>query len=360
MRPMLSPDRDVEKTRLALEEWLTDQMPDADGVTVSELRVPDGTGFSNETLLFEVSYREDGELETASMVARLQTAEPTIFPDLDVTKQARVVQAVGAHSDVPVPDVLWVEDDPTVLGTPFFVMERIEGVIPTDMPSYNDTGFISELSVPERRKLWESAVEKLARVHRVDVEAAGLGFLDEPDQGEPGLDQHLSYLRRYDQWAVGGRPFPVVERAWEWIEQHRPTEPGSVGLCWGDARLSNMVFSGTECVAVLDWEQVLLAPLERDLGWWLYFDRFSSEGYGVPRLEGLPGRAESIAHYETLSGRALRNLEFWEVVAGLYFSLIMVRVGEALGQIGLLPHDSTFAFDNTSCDLLARLMEELA
>ena len=359
MRAVLSPDRDVEKTRLAIEEWLADRMPDADGVTVAELEVPDGTGFSNETLLFDVSYREDGESQTNSMVARLQTPEPTIFPDLDVTKQARVMEAVAAHSDVPVPDVLWVEEDPTVLGTPFFVMEKIEGVIPTDMPSYNDTGFLTRVSVPERHALWESAIEKLARVHRVDVEDVGLGFLDQREDGEPGLDQHLSYLRRYYRWAVGDHPFPVAERAWEWIEHHRPADPGPVGLCWGDTRISNMIFAGTECVAVLDWEQVLLGPPERDLGWWLYFDRFSSEGYGVPRLEGLPGRQESITCYEGLLGRPVRDLEFYEVLAGFYFAVIMVRVGATLVRLGLLPGDATFGYENPSVDLLASVERAL-
>lgn len=354
---MLSPDRDVEKTRLALEEWLADRMPDADGVTVPELAVPDGTGFSNETLVLDVSWREDGEEAARSLVARLQTSEATVFPDLDVMRQARVMQAVAEHSDVPVPEVLWLEEDPAVLGTPFFVMEKVEGVIPSDVPSYNETGFLAEMTPADRRALWESAVDRMARVHRVGVSRAGLGFLDEPQHGAAGIDQHLAYLRRYHEWAVGDRPFPVAERAWDWVERHRPAD-ATAGLCWGDARLSNMIFSGTECVAVLDWEMVLLGAPERDLGWWLYFDRFSSEGYGFPRLDGLPGRAESIAHYEGLLGRPVRDVEFYEVLSGLYFVLIMVRVGWTLRRMGLLDEDSEFEFDNPSGELLTKVLEE--
>lgn len=355
---MLSPDRDLEKTRLALEEWLAGQMPDADGVTVGELQVPGGTGFSNETLLFDVSYREGGDERARSLVGRLQTPDATVFEDLDVTKQAKVMQAIGAHSDVPVPEVLWAEEDPSILGTPFFVMEKVEGVIPTDVPSYNEVGFVTELDPASRRKLWESAVDKMARVHRVDWRAAGLGFLDEPGHGAPGLDQHLSYLRRYYRWAVGDRPFPVAERAWAWIEANRPEVEPPVGLCWGDARLSNMIFSGTTCVSVLDWEMVLLGAPERDLAWWLYFDRFSAEGYGVPRLEGLPGRAESIAHYEGLLGREMGDIEFYEVVAGFYFVVIMVRVGWTLRRMGLLPADGDFEFNNPSGELLTAVLAE--
>lgn len=367
MRPVLSPDRDLEKTRLTLETWLADRMPETDGVTVSTLEVPGGTGFSNETLLLDATYREDGEdgtggeETTRSLVARLQTAKATVFPDLDVTRQARVMQAVADHSDVPVPEVLWVEADPSVLGTPFFVMEKVEGVIPSDVPSYNETGFVADLAVPDRRKLWESAIDKMVRIHRVDWKAAGLAFLDDREHGAPGVEQHLAYLRRYYEWAVGDRPFAVAERAWAWIADHRPPPSGSsVGLCWGDARLSNMIFSDTECVSVLDWEMVMLGPPERDLAWWVYFDRFSAEGYGFPRLDGLPGRDETIDHYEGLLGRAVPRplVEFYEIVAGFYFVVIMVRVGATLRGMGLLPDDADFEFDNPSCDLLTRVLAE--
>lgn len=362
---MLSPDRDLDKTRIALEEWLADRMPDADGVTVSTLEVPGGTGFSNETLLFDVSSRgEDagGGDRVRSLVARLQTPEATVFPDLDVTKQARVIDAIGTHSDVPVPEIYWVEEDPGVLGTPFFVMEKVEGTIPSDVPSYNEVGFVADMDALARRKLWESAIDKMARVHRVDWRAAGLAFLDEPQFGAAGLEQHLSYLRRYYEWAVGDHPFPVAERAWRWIEANKPSEEPPVGLCWGDARLSNMIFSGTECVSVLDWEMVLLGAPERDLAWWLYFDRFSAEGYGVPRLEGLPDREESIDHYEARLGRAMHDLEYYEVVAGFYFVVIMVRVGWSLRRMGLLPDpDPTgadFEFANPSGALLETVLDE--
>lgn len=356
-KQVLSSDRDLDTTRLALEQWFADRMPEADGVAVAELTVPGGTGFSNETLVLDLAYRDDDGETVRSLVARLQTPAATVFPDLDVLRQARVMQAVAGHSDVPVPEILWIEEDPAVLGTPFFVMEKVEGVIPQDVPSYNETGFVADMEPARRRKLWESAIDKMARVHRVDWRAAGLDFLDEPEHGAAGLGQHLAYLRAYRDWAVGERPFPVAERAWDWIQAHLPRDE-PVGLCWGDARLSNMIFSGTECVAVLDWEMVLLGAPERDLGWWLYFDRFSADGYGFPRLDGLPGRDETIAHYEGLLGRRVGDVEFYEVLSGFYFVVIMVRVGATLRQMGLLTDDTEFEFANPSCDLLATVLEE--
>lgn len=356
----ISPDRDIEKTRLALEEWLAERMPEADRLVVPELTAPEGTGFSNETLMFDAVLDVGGEEQVRSLVARIQKPDQTVFPDLDVTRQATVMSRVAEHSEVPVPDVLWIERDPAPLGTPFYVMEKVEGSIPTDVPSYHQTGFVAEAPPEERRRMWESGLEAMARVHTLDWRAAGLDVLDRPDDGRIGLPQLLAYLERYFEWAMQGRPYPSAERAWAWIQDHLPEEPSGATLCWGDARPSNMIFSGGRCVGVLDWEMATLGPPDQDLGWWLYFDRFSSEGYGVPRLDGLPDREETIAHYARLTGREPRNLVFHEVLSGFYFVLIMVRVAEALHGIGLLDAGSDFATNNTSTELLDRVMEEVS
>lgn len=357
----LSADRDLDKTRLALEEWVDDRMPEADGVTVSELTAPGGTGFSNETLLFDLEYHEEGAELHRSLVARIQVPEATVFPDLDVMRQAEVMRRIGAHSDVPVPEIVWSEPDPSIVGMPFFVMEKIEGTIPTDVPSYNEEGFVAEMPSGDRRQLWESAIDKLARVHRVDPDAAGLDFLDHPEDGGRGLPQLLAYLERYHAWALDGREYPIAEEGRGWVRAHRPADQ-PVGLCWGDARPSNMIFSGTECVGVLDWEMAVLGAPEQDLGWWVLFDRFSSEGYGVPRLEGLPGRAETLDHFEGLLGRPLdRNaITYYEVLAAYYFALIMVKVSDSLRGLGLLDEGSDFATNNPSTELLGNVLEERA
>lgn len=359
MRGMpIAADRGPDQTRRALERWLAERLAGAE-VTVPALVTPKGTGFSNETLLFDAHYRRDGDEYVRPLVARLQKPDQVIFPDLDVTRQAAVMSHVAAHSDVPVPEVLWVEPDPGVLGTPFYVMEKVAGAIPTDMPSYHETGFVTELPPDERRQLWLSALDAMARIHRIDRQAAGMGFLDRPADGTPGLPQHLAYLRRYFDWTMRGVRYPVAERAWTWLLAHMPRDPTPIGLCWGDARPSNMVFRDRACVAVLDWEMAVLGPPEQDLGWWLYFDRFSSEGYGVARLDGLPGHDETVGIYTELTGHEPRDLLFYEVLAGFYFVLIFVRVTEALQGIGLLEPDSDFATDNPATQQLDTVLAEV-
>jgi aminoglycoside phosphotransferase (APT) family kinase protein len=346
--------RDPEITRKALTEWLAAQV--GEPVELSEISTPGGTGFSNETLLFDATW--DGG--TRGLVARLKPRGYAVFPDLDPMRQWRTLEALNDHTDVPVPAVLWAEDDDALLGSPFFVMEKVEGLVPSDVPSYNAEGFLLDLTPDERRALWESGVDAMARVHRVDWQSAGFGFLDCAEDGARGLPQYLAYLERYFEWAARGKPYPEAERAWGWLANHVPTDE-PVGLCWGDSRPSNMLFHEGRCAAVLDWEMVRLGAPEQDLGWWLFFDRFASEGYEVPRLEGLPDRDATIALHEALIDRSVRtgSLMFYEVLAGFYFALIMMRIGQMMIEYEWMPADSDFETNNPSTHLLSTVLDEV-
>lgn len=345
--------RDPELTRKALEQWLSDQTGAA--VEVSEVSSPDGTGFSNETLLFDAAWGG----ETHGLVTRLKPRGYAVFFDLDPLRQYRTLDLLNRHSDVPVPGVRWVEESDELLGSPFFIMERVDGFIPSDVPSYNAEGPLVDLTPDERRALWLSGLEAMSRVHRIDWVAAGFDFLDVPALGGAGLPQYLAYLERYADWARQGKDYPEVDEAWRWLQEHRP-EDEPVGLCWGDSRPSNMIFDDGRCAAVLDWEMVRLGAPEQDLGWWTFFDRFASEGYDVPRLEGLPSRDETLGIYEELLGRPIRveSLRFYEVLAGFYFALIMMRIGQAMVEYEWMPADSNFDVDNPSTELLRKVLAE--
>lgn len=142
------------------------------------------------------------------------------------------------------------------------------------------------------------------------------------------------------------------------LERTRPEPPERPRLCWGDARLGNMLFREGRCVAVLDWEMATLGDPESDLAWWLYFDRHHSEGSGLPRLPGIPSREATIARYEEWTGRRVRHLAWWELFAGFAFALILMRVAQKLKHLELLPPESDFDVDNTASRLLEILLEE--
>ena len=127
-------DRDLDQTAEALRAWLAGRLSvQATSLRIENLEAPLGTGFSSDTLLFELVQTSPQGETREGLVVRLQPEETIIFPDPDVGLQRKVLQMLEP-TEVPVPRVRWYEDDANVLGTPFYVMDRIEGGIPTDNP----------------------------------------------------------------------------------------------------------------------------------------------------------------------------------------------------------------------------------
>ncbi len=154
-----------------MEKWARAVLgPDAH---VSEAGSP-GNGMSSETVLFEMTL--DGETERyAARLAPMPDVYP-VFPEYDIELQAKCMKLVRARTDVPVPDVRWVELDPQWLGTPFLVMRRIDGEAPPDIPPYVFGGWVAD-APPETRaamqrrtlQVLEEAARALARQRRSRV-----------------------------------------------------------------------------------------------------------------------------------------------------------------------------------------------
>jgi aminoglycoside phosphotransferase (APT) family kinase protein len=198
----------------------------------------------------------------------------------------------------------------------------------------------------------------MARIHSLDLAAAGFGFLVRPELGANGLAQELAFYERYLAWASAGREQPIAEAAWEWLAKHQPSgEPE--GLVWGDARIGNIIFDGTRPAAVLDWEMVTCGSPEKDLGWAVFLDRHHSEGLDAPRLEGFPPYDECMAYYEGLTGHRVAHLHYYQVFAGFRFACVMMRIAQQLLHYGLMTKEQSRAMEieNTVTKLTARLLE---
>jgi len=345
--------RDLDKARRSIQDWLADRRPADKDLEVSELNAPGATGFSNETLLFDVTWREGGQRRAESLVLRVKPTGYRVFMEDDFELQYKVLSELGGRG-VPVPVMRELELDPSVLGAPFFLMNRIDGQVPGDSPPYNAEGFIKEMAPDQRRALWLSAMNAFVAVHRAGLDG-GFDFLQKPARGRTGFDQQLKYYEESLEWAAQGRPQPVAEAAWDWLSSHMPDDRPT-SLSWGDSRIANMIFHGTECRGVLDWEMVSLGGPEMDLGWWLFLDRFSAEGNGLERLPGLGSRVETIEIWEKGTGLKARNLEFYEVFAGLRFAVVMMRLAQMF-QEWELPVADDMETNNPVTILLAHLLD---
>lgn len=344
--------RDPARTRKQLAAWLAPRVH-ADGeVAVGELRGPGATGFSNETLILDASWTEAGDPRTASYVVRVAPTGYTLFPDPAFDRQFRVLRALRQHTSIPVPEVRWYETDDSVLGAPFFVMDEVQGAVPPDNPPYHVDGWLHRVTPEHRARIWWGCVDTIADLHRVDWRALDL------DLPAGGLTAQLDYYERFLASVERDEPVPVARRALGWLRAHAPHDERQV-LTWGDARIGNVMYDAAGApVAVLDWEMVEIAAPAVDVTWAMYLDRHHSEACGVPRLDGFPSRAETVARYEERSGIRLDNLEYYEVFAAFRFAVIMGRLAVIFKDWGLLTPGDSMAQDNTATRLAETVLAE--
>lgn len=346
---------DNETVKSILQAWLKEKMAAGD-LQVVAMKDRSGAGFSAETFYIDVAFSENGEVQERSLVVRCQNQSSDFFVDASIAFPYQVMDAVAKHSDVPVPNLIGLEMDDSVLGLPFLVMEKMEGRVVQQSPNYNVGGWLTELSVEERRQVWLRGIDQMAAVHRLDWQD-GFQFLANPKHGQPGIDGYLGWVKEWYEWARG-KPIPLMERAYARLLNEKP-ENAPVSVLWGDPSPSNVLYAYDNTVSVvLDWELANLGPAEVDLAWWLFFDDLFSHGMGVPRLEGLPNREETIAHYEQKLGRKVAPLDYYDLLATFRMAIVGMRAVDRQIERGTIPATSTARSNQPIMALLAKRMGE--
>ena len=247
-------------------------------------------GQSNPT--FFVSF------DNRRLVLRKRPPGPLLPSAHAVDREYRIVAALRG-TPVPVPDVLFFCDDLAIVGTPFYVMERLEGRV------FHDCA-LPGCTPAERRALYRAMAETLAALHAVDPVAHGLA-----DYGRP-RGFYARQIRRWsEQWRTARtREDPNIERLIAWLPDHIPDDPRT-GIAHGDFRIGNLMFHRTEprVVAVLDWELSTLGPPLSDLAhsciaWHSAPDQYGGLlGLDLPAL-GIPDQADFEADYAAALDRS--------------------------------------------------------
>ena len=352
-----------EETRQRLERWLAERLPEGADPTIPEISAPSGTGMSSETLLFDASWNEAGERQTVPLVGRLAPGlrDVPVFPSYDLESQFRLLRLISEHSDVPVPGVRWLENDSNALGAPFFVMDRVEGRVPADIPPYLFAGWLLEATSAERTCLMDETVGAMAALHAIDPLEAEAGFLAFEVEGDTPLRRHLQNQRDFYAWVIAdGVRQPIVERTFDWLDAHWPADEGETVISWGDSRIGNVIYDGFEPAALLDWEMAGLGPREMDLGWLCFMHSFFQEIANMAGQPGLPDflRLSDIAAcYERISGHTPRNLVWYFTYAALRHGIVMSRIQRRMVHFG----QAEWGDDPDSAilhrDLLERLLD---
>jgi aminoglycoside phosphotransferase (APT) family kinase protein len=242
--------------------------------------------------------------------------------------------------------------DESVLGSPFYLMERRRGVI---LRRKLPKGFVPE---PETfRKLGLAFIDNLARLHAIDYQAAGLGDLGKP---EGYVERQVNgWIQRYEKAKTDS--WPACDEVARWLCEHRPAESGAA-LIHNDYKFDNIVLDAgdlTRIVAVLDWEMCTLGDPLMDLGctlaYWIQANDHESLQQFVPGPTYLPGnltRIELIDRYAATSGRDVQHVLFYYCY-GLYKLAVIVQQIYARYARGFT-RDARFADMNHQVDSLGR------
>lgn len=324
--PTKSQTRDMKDLRRTLERWLDGKLSAGGTLKLADLEVPGGSGLANETLLLDAAWRDAGRTRSQRFVIRIEAKDP-LFPGSTAELQYRVSKALEGVPGVPIPKVVALETDPSLLGMPFYLMERIEGRVPQDRPPFHLEGWVTELTDGEREAIWREGVTAMAKLHRVD--SSRLAFISD---AKDGLRENLDYYFRFeDDATVKNRN---VEEAREWLVANFPKDPLR-GFSWGDARFGNIMYDQGRCVAIMDWDMVSMAGPMADLAWWINCDYRFSYGLGSPPLPGFGNGRQTLALWEEVSGLKVRDLDWFLAFIGYRSAVIQRRFVRRLRATGV-------------------------
>lgn len=359
--------RDMSNVPAALSQWLSALMPD----TTPEITVESGidaNGMSSETILLRGRWLQAGEPVEQNWVARVAPtdADIPVFEHYRLDHQHEVMRRVAELTDVAVPPVRWLEPTGEVLGRPFFLMDRVDGIVPPDVMPYTfGDNWLFDASPEQQRQLQDRTVGVLAALHSIPDAQQVFGFLQDVDPpGETALHRHFGWLKNWYEFSVPdiGRS-PLVDRALTWLDDHFPDDVAATEpvLCWGDSRIGNVMYRDFSPVAVLDWEMATVGPRELDLAWISFAHMVFQE---LTKLAGLPGMPDFLreddvrATYRDLTGVEVGDLRWFHVYSAVVWCCVFMRTGARRVHFGEIekPADVETLFYHGS--LLKRLIGE--
>jgi aminoglycoside phosphotransferase (APT) family kinase protein len=340
--PIRRSSRDPDALRVLLEGWLASRLGLDSRPEVSDVAGTQANGMSSDTVLFRARWQDarDGAVDRA-LVARIapDTDDVPVFASYDMAGQFDVLRLVEQHSPAPVPQPLWCEPDPAVLGAAFFVMAVVDGEVPPDVLPYTFGGNWLYDATPEQQcRLQDTTVEAIAALHAIDEAPDRFAFLERDDGGDTHLRRHVAHTRAwYEMVAADGGRAPLVERGFAWLDDHWPAHESQPVLSWGDSRIGNVIYRDFTPAALLDWEMAGLGPRELDVAWLVFAHEVFEELATSLGLPGMPGflRADDVCeHYAVTTGHEPRDLDFYRRYAALQWGIVFLRTGRRQAHFG--------------------------
>lgn len=322
--------RDLQDLSTRLTLWLSQKMPDAQNISLSNLSYPMGAGMSHETILFDAAWQSSGETHQRGMVVRIKPSGNLVYQDDMFIEQYQLMKLMHDAGHVRVAEPYWLEETPDLLGAPFFMMEKKKGRVAVSYPPYSQEGWLVDTTAENRRILWEDSVRQLALIQKVGTKDAA--FLNLAGDFPEPFDQEVDRWTRYLNWADPEGAQELLRDQYARLLANTPAHRPE-GIVWGDARLGNMMIGEDYHVAaVMDWEQPSLGGALHDLGWWLYSDWHQTVGRGLATLDGMGSRADTIMLWEETSGKSALDIDWYESFAVFKMECLRVHMERTRGK----------------------------
>ena len=237
-------------------------------------------------------------------------------------EQFRVIKALEA-TPAPTPKAYWYEEDPSVLGGPFFVMEKVEGEVPNP---WSRAGKQFYTDAAKRGKLPRSFVEALASLHNLDWRGAGLDFIGVPGDGKDFALREIAKWESLINQSIR-KPEPVLTELLMWLKANAP-ETRRLAFVHGAYRTGNLMIKDDEVSAIIDWELQVIGDPMYDVAYVL--SDLNREG--SPLLSCVIERDFFVDYYQQLTGikidfdachyyqvlYMMRTAAFWLSASGLF------------------------------------------
>jgi aminoglycoside phosphotransferase (APT) family kinase protein len=257
------------------------------------------------------------------MVLRKKPAGPILRGAHAVEREYRVLKAL-ATTGVPVPRPIYLHEDPDLLGTAFYLMQRLDGRV------FHECS-LAALPVASRRDIYMGMAEAMAKLHAVNPDEVGLS-----DFGRLGNYFERQIARWTKQWEESpSEDIPALDKVADWLPRNLPADDGRVSIAHGDFRLGNMLFhpERPEVIGILDWELSTLGHPLADLGFCCIPWHTTPDEYGgILGLDrtalGLPTEQDFVKHYYAHAVPTPPLQPFHVIFALFRFAVIFVGIAD--------------------------------
>jgi aminoglycoside phosphotransferase (APT) family kinase protein len=198
--------------------------------------------------------------------------------------------------------------------------------------------WLFDATAEQQRRLQDTTVEAIAELHAIADAPGRFPFLERRTVGDSHLRRHVAHTRAwYEMVRTGGAPSPLVERGFEWLDDHWPAHESEPVLSWGDSRIGNVIYADFRPAALLDWEMAGLGPRELDVAWLicghLVFQDLTT-ALGLPGMPDFLRADDVVTHYASLTGYEPRDLDFFLTYAALQWGVVFLRTGQRQAHFG--------------------------